>query len=190
MRFLLFLVFFPLTIFSQETFLYKSNKQQFFNLRPGTDKMFHYIQMDKKDIKQNTLFVIDETTEKLVIPENGYYEISATFHFNPNTSMIKFNRGGVNFGVVQIFNGVEEYVAATRKSFDQDNQDTFSRINVHPTIVYLQKDTVVAGAISAGLLANPLLSCELGCPKKEKNCTSFAMTIKLISDQDGFQRYY
>ncbi|UUV22686.1 hypothetical protein [Paenimyroides aestuarii] len=186
----MFLLFFPLLAFSQETFSYKSNKQQFFNLRPGTDKTFHYIQMDKQDITNNTLFVIDETTEKLVIPENGYYEISATFHFNPSTSMIKMNRGGVNFGVVQIFNGVEAYVAATRKSFDQDNQDEFSRINVYPTIVYLQKDAVIAGAISAGLLGNPLLSCELGCNRKNKNCTSFAMTIKLISDQDGFQRYY
>ena len=190
MRFLLFLIFFPLTIFSQETFHYKSNKQQFFNLRPGSDKTFHYIQMDKQDITHNTLFVIDETTQKLAIPENGYYEISATFHFNPSTSVIKMNRGGVNFGIVQIAEGVVEYVAATRKSFDQDNQDEFSHIEVHPTIVYLQKDAVVAGAISAGLLANPLLSCELGCPKKKKNCVSFAMTIKLISDQDGFQRYY
>ncbi|WCM40940.1 hypothetical protein MG290_08170 [Flavobacterium sp. CBA20B-1] len=190
MRFLLFLVFFPLTIFSQETFSYKSNKQQFFNLRPGTDKTFHYIQMDKADITLNTLFLIDANTEKLIIPEDGYYELSASFYFNPSTSVIKFNRAGVNFGIVQIFDGVEEYVAATRKSFDQDNQDEFSRIEVHPTIVYLSKDAVVAGAISAGLLGNPLLSCELGCNRKNKNCTSFAMTIKLISDQDGFQRYY
>lgn len=190
MRFFLFLMLFPLIGFSQESFSYKTNKQQFFNLRPGTDKTFHYLKMDKQDIVSNTLFVIDETTQKLTIPENGYYEITASFHFNPSTSVIKFNRGGVNFGIVQIFDGVEEYVAATRKSFDQDNQDQFSRIEVYPTIVYLPKDAVIAPAISAGLLGNVLLSCEIGCNRRNKNCTSFSMSIKLISDQDGFQRYY
>jgi len=190
MRFFLLLMLFPLVGFSQESFSYKTHKQQFFNLRPGTDKTFHYVKMDKQEIVSNTLFVIDETTQKLTIPENGYYEISASFHFNPNTSVIKFNRGGVNFGVVQIAEGVEQYVAATRKSFDQKNQDEFSRIEVYPTIVYLQKDAVVAPAISAGLLGNVLLSCEIGCNRKNKNCTSFSMNIKLISDQDGFQRYY
>lgn len=190
MRFFLFLMFFPILSFSQESFNYKSSKQQFFNLRPGTDKTFHYIRMDKQEIVSNSLFVIDETTQKLVVPESGYYEITASFNFNPNTSVIKYNRGGVNFGIVQIADGVEQYVAATRKSFDQDNQDQFSRIEVYPTIVYLQKDAVIAPAIGAGLIGNPLLSCEIGCKRKDKNCTSFSMNIKLISDQDGFQRYY
>lgn len=190
MRFFLFLIFFPILGFSQESFSYKTHKQQVFNIRPGADKVFHYIKMDKQDIVSNSLFVIDENTQKLVIPENGFYEITASFHFNPSTSVIKFNRGGVNFGVVQIAEGVEQYVAATRKSFDQDNQDLFSRIEVYPTIVYLTKDAVIAPAISSGLLGNPLLSSVLGCPRKDKNCVSFSMNIKLISDEDSFQRYY
>ncbi|WKW46232.1 hypothetical protein P3875_10700 [Myroides sp. JBRI-B21084] len=175
---------------AQETFHYQGNATQFFNLRPGTDKTFHYIQMNKAHIIKNTLFAIDEKTEKLLIPESGYYEISASFQFNPSTSVIKYSRAGVNFGIVQIASGIEQYVAATRKSYDQENQDDFSIIKVHPTIVYLEKDAVVAGAISAGLLSNPLLSCELGCPKKKKECVSFSFTIKLISDGEGFQRYY
>lgn len=190
MRFFLFLMLFPILSFSQESFSYKTNKQQTFNIRPGAEKVFHYIKMDKQHIVNNTLFVIDENTQKLIIPENGFYEIEASFHFNPSTSVIKFNRGGVNFGVVQIAEGVEQYVAATRKSFDQDNQDKFSRIEVYPTIVYLQKDAVIAPAISSGLLANVLLGCEIGCTRKNKNCVSFSMNIKLISDEDGFQRYY
>ncbi len=176
--------------FSQETFTYKTSKQQTFNIRPGTDKTFHYLKMDKQEIVSNTLFVINEDTKKLTIPENGYYEISASFNFNPSTSVIKFNRGGVNFGIVQISENNEIYVAATRKSFDQDNQDLFSRIDVHPTIVYLQKDVVIAPAISSGLIGNVLLGCVLGCERKNKNCISFSMNIKLISSEDGFQRYY
>jgi len=183
-------ILFPLIGFAQESFVFNTNKNQTFNIRPGTDKFFHYIKMDKKDIVSNSLFVIDEQTQKLVIPENGYYEISASFYFNPSTSVIKYNRAGVNFGIVQINQNVETYVAATRMSFDQDNQDMFSKIEIHPTIVYLEKDSAIAPAISSGLLGNVLLGCQLGCPKKEKNCTSFSMNIKLISDQDGFQRYY
>lgn len=190
MRFFLFLMLLPFLGFSQQTFTYKTSKQQYFNIRPGTDKIFHYLKMDKQDIVFNSLFVIDESTRKLTIPENGYYEVSASFHFNPNTSVIKFNRSGVNFGIVQIAEGVEQYIAATRKSFDQDNQDLFTRIEVYPTIVYLQKDAVVAPAISAGLLGNVLLGCEIGCNRKNKKCTSFSMNIKLISDEEGFQRYY
>lgn len=192
MQKLFFLIFILFCTYgnAQEIFHYASNATQFFNLRPGTDKTFHYIQMNKAHIVKNTLFVIDEKTEKLTIPENGYYEISASFQFNPSTSVIKYSRGGVNFGIVQIANGIEQYVAATRKSYNQENQDTFTVINVHPTIVYLEKDAVVAGAISAGLINKPLLSCELGCPKKKKDCVSFSMTIKLISDAEGFQRYY
>lgn len=174
---------------AQPSFSYKTNQQQTFNLRVG-QKIFHYVKMDKKDIVHNTLFVIDDATDRLIIPENGFYEITASFHFNPSTSVIKYNRGGVNFGVVQISDNNEQYIAATRQSFDQDNQDLFSRITVYPTIVYLQQGVVIAPAISSGLIGNVLLSCVLGCDRKHKDCVSFSMNIKLISDEDAYQKYY
>jgi hypothetical protein len=186
---LLFFILLSSLGYTQHTFVYKSNTQQTFNLRVG-QTAFQYVKMDKKDIVRNTLFDINDDTKKLVIPENGFYEISASFHFNPSTSVIKFNRGGVNFGIVQISENNETYVAATRKSFDQDNQDKFSRIIVYPTIVYLQKDVVIAPAISTGLIGNVLLSCVLGCDRKNKDCTAFSMEIKLISDEDAYQKYY
>jgi|GEM_PF-1233015 len=170
-------------------FHYKTRNSQTFRIRPGTEKTFHYVSMDKKDIVENTLFSIDNETKKLVIPENGFYEISGSFRFNPSTSNIRYNRGGLNFGIVGINAGVEQYVAATRKSFDKDDQDDFSIIVVYPTIVYLQKDVVVAPAISAGLIGNVLLGCELGCGK-QKSCTSFEWKIKRISNEEGHQKYY
>src|SRR5690606_6377757 len=96
----LFFIVFSFTGFAQQLFQYKTNQQQTFNLRVGMHKTFHYVKMDKQDIVKNDLFEIDEKTQKLVIPENGFYEISASFNFNPSTSVIKFNRGGVNFGIV------------------------------------------------------------------------------------------
>lgn len=188
----IFFLFFVLCSFigwAQPSFSYKTNQQQTFNLRVG-QKTFHYVKMDKKDIVHNTLFVIDDATDRLIIPENGFYEITASFHFNPSTSVIKYNRGGVNFGVVQISDNNEQYIAATRQSFDQDNQDLFSRITVYPTIVYLQQGVVIAPAISSGLIGNVLLSCVLGCDRKNKDCVSFSMNIKLISDEDAYQKYY
>src|SRR5690554_5506422 len=167
--FFLFFVMCSIAGRTQPSFSYTSNKQQTFNLRVG-QKAFHYVKMDKADIVNNSLFPIDNTTDRLVIPENGFYEITASFHFNPSTSVIKYNRGGVNFGVVQISDNNEQYIAATRKSFDQDNQDLFSRITVYPTIVYLQEGVVIAPAISSGLIGNVLLSCILGCERKNKDC--------------------
>jgi len=186
----LFFIVLSFTAFGQQSFYYKTNMQQIFNLRVGMHNVFHYVKMDKQDIVKNDLFVIDENTEKLVIPKNGFYEIAASFNFNPSTSVIKFNRGGINFGIVQISEDNEQYVAATRKSFDKDNQDMFSQIEVYPTIVYLQKGVVVAPAVNSGLIGNVLLGCVLGCKKKNKNCISFSMNIKLISEEDAYQKYF
>lgn len=173
----------------QPGFHYKTRNSQTFRIRPGTDKTFHYVHMEKKDIVENSLFSIDDATKKLVIPKSGYYELSAMFRFNPSTSNIRYNRGGLNFGIVGINEGIEQYVAATRKSFNKDNQDAFSVVVVYPTIVYLPKDTAVAPAISAGLIGNVLLGCELGCGK-QKSCVSFEWKIKQISDEEGYQKYY
>lgn len=171
-------------------FHYKTNNSQIFRIRPGTHKIFHYVQMRKEDIVENSLFVIDEETRKIRIPNDGFYEITASFYFNPSTSHIKFNRGGINFGIVRIAEEGEQYIAATRKSFNKDNQDKFSKITVYPTIVYLQKDAVLAPAISSGLIGNVLLGCELGCNKKNEKCVSFEWNIQLISNEKGYQKYY
>lgn len=192
MKFILLLFFLiPFKSLAQQPlFQYKTSDQQFFKIHRGTDKTFHYIKIDRGQIVSNTLFEIEETTTKLAIPQDGFYEIKATFHFNPNTSLIKNNRGGINFGIVQISEGNEQYIAATRKSFDESNQMIFSTITVYPTIVYLQKDVVVAPAISSGLIGNVLLGCEIGCEKKNKNCTTFEWEIKLISSEKAYQKYY
>lgn len=185
-------LFFTISTFcfaQQPTFHYRSKNAQTFRIRPGTDKTFHYVHMDKKDIVENSLFTIDDTAKKLIIPQNGFYEISALFRFNPSTSNIKYNRGGLNFGIVVISEGVEQYAAATRKSFNKENQDQFSIVRVYPTIVYLQKDMVVAPAISSGLIGNVLLGCELGCGR-QKSCISFEWELKQISNEEGHQKYY
>src|SRR5690606_36979731 len=146
--------------------------------------------MGKKDVVHNALFVIEDVTDRLIIPENGFYEITASFHFNSSTSVMKYKMGAVTLGVVEISDNNEQYIAATRQSFDQDNQDLFSRITVYPTIVYLQQGVVIAPAIRSGLIGNVLLSCVLGCDRKNKDCVSFPMNIKLISDEDAYQKYY
>ena len=173
-----------------KSFVYKSHKKQSFNIHPSTEKLFHYIKMQKQDVFLNTLFSSDDKIDKLTIPEDGFYELTATFNFNPQTSLIKHNRGGLNFGIVQISEGNEQYVAATRKSFDKDTEDVFSEINLYPTIVYLQKGVLVAPALTSGLLARVLVNSELGCDKKDKNCVTFQWSIKLISNEKSFQKYY
>jgi|SRR5690554_38721 len=191
MKYFAFLIFLFCNIsIAQPQFYYRTSDHQSFRIRPGTHHTFHYIQLDRGQIATNTLFEIDNATKKLIIPQNGFYEITATFHFNPHTSTIKNNRGGVNFGIVQISEDLEQYVAATRKSFNEDNQDGFSTIKVYPTIVYLQEGVAVAPAINSGLMGNVLLGCEIGCEKKNKNCTSFEWYIKRISDEDAYQKYY
>lgn len=191
MRFLVFCLLMSCCVSAQKKdFVYEAHAYQIFRIRPGTEKIFHYIKMDKEHIKKNSLFKIDSETQKLIIPINGFYEISASFNFNPNTSKIKNNRGGLNFGIVQISENQEVYIASTRKSFQKEDQDCFSRITLNPTIVYLQKDMIVAPAISSGLIANVLLGSEIGCDKKDKNCTSFEFKIKLISNENGGQKYF
>lgn len=187
---LLLLIIFCNFGYSQPQFYYKTSDHQSFRIRPGTEKTFHYINLDRAQIVTNSMFVIDNSTKKLIIPENGFYEITATFNFNPHTSTIKNNRGGVNFGIVQISENLEQFIAATRKSFNGDNQDGFSIIKVYPTIVYLQAGVAVAPAINSGLMGNALLGCEIGCEKRNKNCTSFEWYIKLISKEDAYQKYY
>lgn len=171
-------------------FVYKTKKTQSFNIHPSTEKLFHYIKMQKQNVVVNTLFSTEDKINKMTIPEDGYYEISATLNFNPQTSLIKHNRGGLNFGIVQISEGTEQYVAASRKSFDKDTEDVFSQINVLPTIVYLQKGVLVAPALTSGLLARVLVNSEMGCDKKNKNCTTFQWSIKLISNEKAYQKYY
>lgn len=171
-------------------FHYKTSSQQYFRIRPGTDKFYHPINLRTQDIVTNTLFTIDENKVTFKIPEDGFYEITAMYHFNANTSNVRYNRGGVNFGIVQTIDKGGIYVAATRMSFDKSTQDKFIDIYVQPTIVYLQKDVEIYPAISSGLMANPLLGCEIGCEKKNKNCTSFEFKIKRISNEKSFQRYY
>ena len=58
------------------------------------------------------------------------------------------------------------------------------------TMFGLQQGVVIAPAISSGLIGNVLLSCVLGCDRKNKDCVSFSMNIKLISDEDAYQKYY
>src|SRR5690554_7929540 len=135
---LLLLIIFCNFGYSQPQFYYKTSDHQSFRIRPGTEKTFHYINLDRAQIVTNSMFVIDNSTKKLIIPENGFYEITAIFNFNPHTSTIKNNRGGVNFGIVQISENLEQFIAATRKSFNGDNQDGFSVIKIYPTIIYLQ----------------------------------------------------
>lgn len=192
MKYLVF-IFCMMNVFCQaqsKSFVYKTQKKQNFSIHPSTEKLFHYIKIYKQDVVLNTLFNDDEKNYKLIIPEDGFYEIAATFNFNPQTSLIKHNRGGLNFGVVQISEGTEQYIAATRKSFNKDTEDVFSEINLYPTIVYLQKGVLIAPAISSGLLARVLVNSELGCDKKNKNCTTFQWSIKLISDEKSHQKYY
>lgn len=191
MRLLVFFLLMSCNSFAQKSeFLYQANAYQTFRIRPGTEKIFHYIKMNKADIKINSLFAIDNESQKLVIPVSGYYEISASFNFNPSTSIIKNKRGGLNFGVVQIAENQEIYVASVRKSFNKENQDVFNRITLIPTIVYLQKDMNIAPAISSGLISTAFLGSELGCDKKDKNCTSFQLKVKLISNESGSQKYF
>lgn len=186
----LFLLFQTICFAQQSLFHYKTSDKQTFNIQRGTKEIFHYLKIDRGQIEENTLFEIDNSTKKMVIPQDGFYEIKASFNFNPNTTLIKNNRGGVNFGIVQISEENEQFIAATRKSFDQENQTIFSKIKVYPTIVYLQKGVAVAPAVNSGLMGTILLGSEIGCDKKERNCVSFEWEIKLISSEKAYQKYF
>lgn len=185
MRLLTFLLWLIPTFVNAQSFVYETNEKQSFKLRTGHHSQFQYVQVNRADFKHNSLFAIDEDTRHFIIPYSGYYEVEAFFNFNPETASIKENRGGINFGLVHIRDGKEQYMAATRYTFDHTNQNIYNPINVLPTIVYLQQDDIIAPAVSSGYLNSHLFYAHFGCDKKEEDCLSFWFTIKLISIEDG-----
>ena len=188
----LFALFFVLPFQAQEYafFHYESSKEQYFKFHPGANKKFLYVNLDRNDIIFNSLFEIDANTQKLIIPQNGYYEISGYFHFDLRTGNLKNSRAGMNFGFVQIKNGVEEYIAGTRISYTENNQDVFMDIYIDPTIIYLEQGVVIAPAISTGLLDKPILNAFLGCKNNTKECTAFEWSLKRISNEESSQKYF
>lgn len=193
MKFFLFFLMFPLySAISQEYnfFFYESKKEQNFRLHPGRSDQLHYVYMDKGDIKYNTLFEISDETKRLVIPKDGFYEIEGRFSFNMNTGNLKGAKAGINFGFVKIGLANEVYIAATRFSFEENNQNQYIEIPVYPTIVYLEKGSVLAPAISSGLLNKPIVNAHLGCEKTAESCTALKWSLKFISDDTFQQKYY
>lgn len=173
-----------------QSFTYSTNKKQSFQLRKGQYNDFQYVMLDKSDITFNTLFDIDNNTQQLIIPYDGYYEVEAFFCFNPDTASIKDNRGGINFGLVHIRDNKPQYMAASRFTFDKTNQDTYSKIDVLPTIVYLQQGDVIAPAVSTGYINTHLFYTHIGCPKAKNNCVSFSFNIRLISTENGSTDFF
>lgn len=171
-------------------FHYESSKGQYFKFHPGANKKFLYVKLDRNDIEFNSIFDINESTQKLIIPVSGYYEISGRYHFDLRTGNVKNSRAGINFGFVQIKNGIEEYIAATRISYTEYNQDGFMNIYIDPTIVYLEQGVVIAPAISTGLLDKPIVNAYLGCKTNETNCTAFEWSLKRISNEASSQKYF
>lgn len=178
------------TLSNAQSFTYSTHKKQSFQLRKGQYNDFQYVMLDRSDITLNTLFDIDNATQQLIIPYDGYYEVEAFFNFNPDTASIKHNRGGINFGLVHIRDNKSQYMAASRFTFDKTNQDNYSPIEVLPTIVYLQQGDVVAPAISTGYVDTHLFYTHVGCSKTIDNCVSFSFNIRLISTENGSTDFF
>lgn len=171
-------------------FHYESSHQQYFKFHSGANKKMLYVNMDRNDIVFNTLFEINESTKKLIIPQSGFYELSGFYRFNLNTGNINGTRAGINFGFVQIKSGIEEYIAGTRISYTNKTQDQFLDVHIYPTIIYLDEGVVIAPVLSTGLLDKPIVNAEIGCPKSDKNCISFKWSLKKISDEASQQKYF
>ena len=60
---------------SYSYFLYESSANQYFRFHPGASKKMLYVNMDRNDIVFNSIFNIDESTSKLIIPSSGFYDI-------------------------------------------------------------------------------------------------------------------
>lgn len=194
MKILLF-IFYLLTLTPTQAqeyayFHYESSNEQYFKFHPGANKKFMYVNIDRNDILFNSLFEIDNKTQKLIIPVSGFYEVSGYLHFDLRTGNLKNARAGMNFGFVQIKNGIEEYIAGTRISYTEKNQDVFMDIYIDPTIIYLEQGVIVAPAISTGLLDKPILNAYLGCEKNTKDCTAFQWSLKRISNEESSQKYF
>lgn len=168
-------------------FYYETSMEAYFRLHPGAYKKILYIQMDRNDIVSNTLFPIDDTTKKLEIPSDGYYEIFGAISFNLNTGNIHFSRAGINFGFVKVFNQIEQYIASTRWSFTEENQNTPCVVHIPKTIVYLEKGAVIAPALSTGLLDKPIVNAHIAPYNNE---FSLQWGIKKISNEQGHQTFY
>lgn len=171
-------------------FHYVHDHEQRFRLRPGASKNHITVSLDKSKIVHNSLFILTNDSKQIIIPSSGFYEISGNFHFNLNTGNIKYNRAGINFGFIQIVSGKETFIASTRFSYKNENQEGFLNISVQPTIVYLEKDVIIAPVISSGFLDNVVLDAKLGCEKNTNNCKSFEWLIKKISDETFKQTYF
>jgi len=174
-----FLLFFSLIVHAQSKaeFYYTHSKSQVFNFKPKNATFFNWINLNSKEVKTNSLFVIPTDFKRLIIPESGYYEISGSFNFNLNVDNLHYSRAGINFGFIQIQNNREAFVAATRFSFTNENQKTFQNIKIKPTVVYLERNTFLAPAISSGLLDKVLYNSFLGCEPKESDCISFEWKV-------------
>lgn len=190
--FLLYLLIFLTNGWAQEYafFHYESKLEQYFKFHPGASKKILYVNMDRNDIVFNSLFDLDEKTTQLIIPISGFYEISGYFHFDLRTGNVKNSRAGINFGFVQIQNGIEDYIAGTRISYTETNQDGFLDIYIDPTIVYLEKGVIIAPVMSTGLLDKPIVNAYLGCERTNKDCIAFQWSLKRISNEASSQKYF
>lgn len=190
MRLLTFLLWLIPTFVNAQSFVYETNEKQSFKLRAGHYSQFQYVQVNRADFKHNSLFAIDESTRHFIIPYSGYYEVEAFFNFNPDTASIADNRGGINFGIVHIRDGKEQYMAATRYTFDKTSQNTYNPIKILPTIVYLNQGDIIAPAISSGYINTHLFYAHFACESEEEDCASFSFKIKLISLEDGHTDFF
>lgn len=184
--FLLFLMFCPGEVSAHERMtndslktilLIESKKEQTVRLDMKRKNTYHVLRMDREEFPENEIASYDKDYGAFIIQKSGYYDLSASIHFSPNTNQLVWTRAGINF--VFCRNKTDRYhiLAEKRQSFYKENSEIYTLIDVAPTIVFLEKGDRIMLCVQTGLLGTDLLNTKVGS-FSGKTPYSFRIQIK------------
>ncbi len=159
------------------TLIYSTRNQQF-KLLAGKNKVYHQVAIDEDMLLQNDLTFWEAETSSLIIKETGYYELSGSFHFNPNTTLLGYSRAGINFLICKNNKGLLDIIAGKRHTFYKENSNQYSTIEIMPAVAHFNQGDKLIICLNAGLLEKSLLSAKIGTSTKDY--APYSYKLKLI----------
>lgn len=162
------------------TTLVYSTRDQKFKILAGKNKVYHQIAIDQDMVVQNELTTWNAEKSSLIFNTTGYYEVSASFHFNPNSSILGYSRAGINFVICKNEKNILSIVASKRQTFYSENANEYNSIEIAPAIVHVKEGESLILCINAGLLERDMLSAKLGTSTKHQAPYSYQLKIEKL----------
>lgn len=166
------------------TLLIESKKEQTIRLDMKRKDTYHVLRIDTEEFPKNEIAYYDREYGAFIIQKSGYYDVSASIHFSPNTNELVWTRAGINF--VFCRNKTDRYhiIAEKRQSFYKENSEMYTLIDIAPTIIFLEKGDRIMLCVQTGLLGMNLFNTKIGSSSGK---TPYSFRIE-IQDLEVYER--